>query len=96
MFIVSLHYVVGLDRIDAARDAHIAFLDKYYANGTFIASGRKEPRTGGIILARAESLPVLEKVLDEDPFRQQGLAEYQVTEFIVSKTAPGLEALHDA
>lgn len=33
-----------------------------------------------------------ERILAEDPFYQAGVADYQLTEFQVSKVAPGLEA----
>lgn len=33
-----------------------------------------------------------ERILAEDPFHQAGVADYQLTEFQVSKVAPGLEA----
>lgn len=47
-------------------------------------SGRKQPRTGGVILALAESLAAIEKVIAEDPFNMYGLADYTITEFLPS------------
>lgn len=96
MFIVSLTYVVELAQIETHLPAHIAWLERGYAAGLFLASGRKVPRTGGIILAQADDLAALEAVLAEDPFRVHGLAQYQVTEFIPSKTAPALAGLQIA
>ena len=93
MFIVSLTYVVELAQIEAHLPAHIAWLERGYAAGLFLASGRKVPRTGGIILAQADSLATLEATLAEDPFQLHGLARYTITEFIPSKTAPALASL---
>ncbi len=93
MFIVSLTYVAPVERVDAALAAHVAYLDEQYAAGVFLASGRKVPRTGGVILASAESREALDAVLARDPFVVAGVAAYEVTEVAVSKTAPGLEAL---
>lgn len=93
MFIVSLTYVAPLEEIDAALSGHAAFLERHYASGAFLASGRKVPRTGGIILARAANEAALRAILAEDPFSQQGLATYDVQEFAPSKVAAGLEAL---
>lgn len=93
MFIVSLTYVVELAQIETHLPAHIAWLERGYAAGLFLASGLKVPRTGGIILAQADDLAALEAVLAEDPFQVHGLAQYQVTEFIPSKTAPALAGL---
>lgn len=84
MFVIDLHYVASLDRVDAAIPDHVEFLRRNYASGTFLASGRKVPRTGGIIVAVAESRGKLDAILDQDPFQQMGLARYSVTEFIPS------------
>ncbi|WP_261842748.1 YciI family protein [Aliamphritea ceti] len=70
-----------------------AFLDNFFASGTFLASGPKQPRTGGIILATAPSLPALKAILEEDPFKREQLAHYEITEFIPNKAAVGLEHL---
>jgi uncharacterized protein YciI len=93
MFIVSLTYVAPLEEIDAVLSEHVAFLENHYATGTFVASGRKVPRTGGIILAEAEDEAALRAVLAEDPFARRGLATYDIQEFVVSKARRGLEAL---
>ena len=51
MFVIELTYKSDLKDIDAHMTAHVKFLKKYYADGTFLVSGRKIPRDGGIILA---------------------------------------------
>ncbi|MGT2949669.1 YciI family protein [Streptococcus devriesei] len=92
MYIVSLNYVKPLEDVEKYLEAHVAFLDKYYESGNFIASGRKNPRTGGIILCNAESEDELNTILAEDPFSRNAIAEYEVTEFFPSKFAEGFEA----
>jgi uncharacterized protein YciI len=64
---------------------HTVFLQKHYEEGKFIASGRKEPRTGGIIIADAGSKNELEQIISEDPFYIHHIADYEITEFIPSK-----------
>jgi uncharacterized protein YciI len=49
MFIINLKYKVELTQIDQFLNEHIEFLNAQYESGNFLASGRKEPRTGGII-----------------------------------------------
>ncbi len=49
MFIANLTYIKPLSEVEKYLEEHIAFLDKYYASGKFICSGRKNPRTGGVI-----------------------------------------------
>jgi len=82
MFIIQLTYTGSLDEVDRFLEDHKLFLEKYYAAGIFILSGRKQPRTGGVILAQAESLDAIEKVIAEDPFNLHGLADYTITEFL--------------
>ena len=93
MFVVEVNYVRPLTDVDAHIAAHRIFLAEQYAKGTFFASGPKEPRTGGIILARAESPEELMAVLALDPFQVHGVAEYRVTQFHVRAAGEGLEQL---
>ena len=55
MFIFSLSYLKPISQVEKYLQAHIDYLERYYQLGHFIASGRKIPRTGGIIICRAES-----------------------------------------
>jgi len=93
MFIVSLTYKAELSEVEKHMDAHIRYLEKYYANGTFITSGRKVPRTGGVILVKNGELETVNRVIQEDPFYQADVANYDVIEFAPSKVAEGYELL---
>jgi uncharacterized protein YciI len=87
MFVIELVYKASLAEIDAKMKPHMAFLKKHYAAGTFLISGRKIPRDGGIILALGESKEQIEAIMSEDPFCKHGLAEFRVIEFRASQTA---------
>ena len=93
MFVIELVYTAPLAQIDAAMAAHVRFLNKYYANGTFLVSGRKIPRDGGIIIAAGSSRDEIETILREDPFVARGLAEFRVIEFRASQRGKGFEDL---
>jgi uncharacterized protein YciI len=93
MFIVMLTYQRPLSEIDALMSRHAAWLKRHYASGLFIASGRRIPRVGGIILARSGDMAALEAVMQDDPFVKQGAATFEVIEFTPSMTAPGAEVL---
>src|SRR5690349_12397920 len=95
MFVVSLNYVKALTEVDQHLEAHVAWLKAQYAAGRFIASGRKVPRTGGVILARAASRAELESWLAADPFAQAGVASYDLIEFVPTLTAPEFTLLHE-
>ena len=93
MFIVSLTYLVPLEEVDKFLALHVSYLEEQYALGHFIASGRKVPRTGGIILSQMDSLQKLQTVLEKDPFQINNLATYEIQEFTPSMTAQGFENL---
>ncbi|MFF1832360.1 YciI family protein [Paenarthrobacter sp. NPDC058040] len=89
LFVIDLNYVVDLTMVERHLDDHRDFLQGQYESGFFLASGRKEPWTGGVILAagtRAEIMDILEK----DPFLINAVAEYSVTEFLATKTSSAL------
>ena len=93
MFVIELVYKAPLEQIDARMRAHMAFIKKYYASGHFLISGRQIPRTGGVILAKAESREEIEGIMRQDPFVTHGLSDFRVIEFNVSQRAPSIDAL---
>ncbi len=93
MFVVLIDYKKSLDDVDENLEEHVGFLKKYYAEGVFLASGRKVPRSGGVILARCESSEKLREILKEDPFYREKIADYEVTEFVPSMTCEELSSL---
>lgn len=95
MFIVSLTYTASLEEVDKFLALHVSYLEEQYALGNFIASGRKVPRTGGVILSKMDSLESLQAVLEKDPFKINDLAAYEIIEFTPSMTAKGFENLKE-
>ncbi|MBI1768396.1 MAG: GTP cyclohydrolase [Bacteroidetes bacterium] len=93
MFIIDLHYIVPLEKLDAHMTEHVKYLHKYYKQNVFIVSGRKVPRTGGIILAQANSREEIDSIIKEDPFYVHQLAEFTVTEFLSSQAHPEFKNL---
>lgn len=93
MFIINLTYIVPLEELDEHMAAHVKYLHKYYKKNIFVASGRKVPRTGGVILALADSKAAVEKIIKEDPFYKHELAEFDITEFLTSQYHPSLKDL---
>ncbi len=93
MFIVLLEYQRPLEEVDTHLAEHVEFLEYHYRDGTFLASGRRVPRTGGFILARATSRHALKAKLAHDPFNTHKIAKYSIFEVAPSKTAHGLESL---
>ncbi|WP_159950956.1 YciI family protein [Rhizobium sp. 18065] len=94
MFILSLTYVKPQEEADRLMEPHMAWVNAGYDSGMFLASGRKVPRTGGIILAKGERTQI-ESYVAADPFAMEGVAEYEISEVAVTRTAAGLERLRD-
>ena len=88
-----LTYVRPLAAVDALMREHVAWLDEHYAAGRFLVSGRRIPRTGGVILARGDDRAEIEALVASDPFVAAGVATCEVIRFRASQTAPGLEGL---
>ncbi|MBS1502986.1 MAG: GTP cyclohydrolase [Bacteroidetes bacterium] len=81
MFIIDIHYTASAEEVDKHRDGHVAYLKKYIENNTFLVTGRKVPATGGILIANAASREEVEKIITEDTFYQNKVAEMTITEF---------------
>jgi uncharacterized protein YciI len=92
MFILSLTYIAPLEDADKHMEAHMAWVKAGYEQGHFIASGRKIPRTGGVVLARGDRAE-LEAMCASDPFTIHSIAEYQITEVAFTTVAAGFENL---
>lgn len=92
MFIIELTYKKSLAEADTYLQGHRDFLDRYYEQGLFLASGPKHPREGGVILAQGEREHI-EAIVKEDPFYQQGIADYRIIELVVRKACAELSFL---
>ena len=96
MFIISLNYIKAISEIETLIEAHNDFLNKYYADKKFLMSGRKNPRTGGVIIAQNVTIEEIREIIKEDPFYQHQVAEYEITEFLPTKFNADLKAVLEA
>lgn len=90
--LILITYVVPLDEIDRLMKAHIDWLERGYAEGLFLMSGRREPRSGGVIVCRGHKAEV-EALAASDPFTASGAATIEVIEFNASWTADAVAPL---
>ena len=91
-FAIEITYTAALPEIDRVLPAHRAFLQTGYDRGLLLMSGPQNPRTGGVLIARAPSRAELEAFLRNDPYQVQGLATYRFIEFNPVKRQPLLES----
>ena len=91
MFIFSLTYVKPLSEVERLLPAHIQFLDEHYKKHLFMCSGRKIPRTGGVILCNCAHTVEAKAIMEKDPFYKEGIAQYDIIEFVPSKTSEAFQ-----
>lgn len=85
MFILILKYIKPIEEVEKELESHIPYLEKYYSLQKFICSGRRNPRTGGVILCNAEDINEIKEIINEDPFYKKNIAKYEIIEFIPTK-----------
>ncbi len=78
--LIDIIYKVPLAEVEKFLTEHREFLQIYYDKGYFIASGPKDPRDGGIILAIGE-IDFLNSVIQQDPYYKNQIAEYKIISF---------------
>ena len=93
MFLILLDYLKPTDEVDRLRPAHREFLRRHYERGDLLLSGPRNPRTGGVILARTKDREALDTMIAGDPFHREGVAAYTVIEFDPAMAAPELAQL---
>lgn len=89
LYLILLDYVAPMAEVDRHLDDHRRFLEAHYAAGHFLLSGRKQPRTGGVILARAASREEAMRWITEDPFHRAGVARYELIGWAPSMASEG-------
>lgn len=80
-FMIEITYQRPYEEISPIVPEHRAFLQRGYDQGLLLMSGPMNPRIGGIVIARAESLERLRAFFSQDPYAQKGLASYRFVEF---------------
>jgi len=79
--LILVRYRLPMDEVAKFTDEHRANLRELKADGTLIASGPMDPRSGGAILVRVPDDNVqqnLTDIRDEDPFFKKGVANYEL------------------
>jgi len=75
-----IRYRKPLEEVLVHQDAHRAYLRGLKDAGVLIASGPMNPRFGGMCLLRVpdDDATALDAVRDNDPFVQNGVAQYEL------------------
>jgi uncharacterized protein YciI len=90
VYVLIVEYLVPLERVDELRPAHLEYLRRHYADGSFLVSGRQDPPAGGVIIAADVARDRLAAITATDPYVTEGAARYRVVPFNPSQVADGL------
>ena len=91
-YVLEITYTAPLARIEEILPQHRAFLQTGYDRGWLLMSGPLNPRTGGIVVARAPSLEEIQAFFRQDPYQLNQLATYRFAEFSPVKHQPSMES----
>src|SRR5882672_1241059 len=80
-FVVLVHYTAPLAAVDAIRPAHMEHLERYAREGVFHGWARRDPPTGGVLVAAAADRATLEAIVAEDPYVRGGVARVEIVAF---------------
>ena len=80
-FIVEITYHIPAEQLGDRLTEHRAYLKSGYERGLLLCSGPMNPRTGGILVARAEHRSTLDDFIHGDPYHRDAVATHRVIEF---------------
>lgn len=78
LFVVLMHYTKPIEAVNAVRAEHVRHLEACAARGLIHAWARRDPPTGGVLLATAPDRATLEAAVAEDPYVRAGVATPEI------------------
>jgi uncharacterized protein YciI len=90
-FLVEITYTTSAEVRELVLPSHRAFLQTGYDKGWLLMSGPQSPKVGGIVVARAPSMEVLQAFFADDPYRLKNVATHRFVEFEPVKRQPLVE-----
>jgi uncharacterized protein YciI len=80
-FCIEVTYRIPVEELGERVALHRAYLQIGYDQGWLLMSGPQNPKTGGMIIARAPSREAIVDFFSRDPYQVNGLADYRFVEF---------------
>ncbi len=93
MFVILLSYKKPIETVDQYLVEHRNFLDEGYQNNYLLASGPRNPRTGGVLISPLKDKTILDNFIKQDPFYIHEIANYEIIEFEPVKYHPQIKSL---
>ncbi|HYM21453.1 MAG TPA: YciI family protein [Candidatus Kapabacteria bacterium] len=94
-FLINTRPLQPLDVVEKNTPAHRAYLRTQYEAGIMLLSGPRVPRTGGVLIAQADDITAIEKMVAADPFNTTGTMQYEIVEFAPTLWAEQLKPIFE-
>lgn len=79
-YLINLIYTRPLEEVQLKTDEHRQYLTELRNKGIIIMAGPKNPRNGGVIIAKGDK-KAIDQLIHNDPYFIYQLASYDITEF---------------
>lgn len=96
MYLLNVSFTKPADEVAPHVASHSVWVKKYFDEGLFLMAGPKKSKLGGAILTKSIDKKLLMKILSEDSYIVEDVAEYQIIDLDCKLVAPGLEILMGA
>ena len=80
-FLIETTDIAPINKEEEWLPRHMEYLKLGYDRGILLCCGPKVPRSGGIIIARADSYAEIDEFLANDPFFINQITTYRIIEF---------------
>lgn len=81
MFVFMVNYTQPFEKVEEILPIHRDYLKQWYAKGHLLASGPRNPKTGGLIIGKFVSKEEAIDFSNADPFCIHSVASYEIIEF---------------
>jgi uncharacterized protein YciI len=93
MFVLIVDFIKPVEEVSPHIEPHGVWVKKYFEEGVLLLAGPKKSKLGGVLLAKSINREKLMKILAEDPYVSEDVAEYRIVDFDCKVTAGELDSL---
>lgn len=81
MYLLLCHYKKPLEEVDKCLTAHRDYLNAKVESGELVVAGRRNPRSGGVLITTHKNLDDARAFAANDPFTIHDVADFEVIEW---------------
>jgi uncharacterized protein YciI len=93
MFVLIVDFIKPVEEVTPQVEPHSAWVKKHFEEGLFLLAGPKKSKLGGALLVKSMDKKKLMKILAEDPYISEDVAEYRIVDFDCKATIKELDFL---